>query len=80
MKTKILQHVKELFVKLENTKSHIEFKPLYIHVESRLYYRFLICCYTQKITPRKAISNYIKSISSPQTVEIIKETLARAKA
>lgn len=79
MKTKILQQVKELFVKLENSKSLKEFRPLNLYIESRLYYRFLICCYTQKIKPNKAIGNYMKAVSSPQTVESIKETIARAK-
>jgi hypothetical protein len=79
MKTQILQYVKELLVRLETVKYFNDFKPLSIYVESRVYYRFLICCYTQNIEPYKAITNYMKAVSSPQTVESIKETIARAK-
>ena len=75
MKTQILQHVKELIIKLEDPKKAKELTPLLVYVESSVYYRFKICCYTQDIEPHNAISNYMKSASSPQTVELIKKSL-----
>ncbi len=80
MNKKTLQHVKELFEKLEDSKTSTVFTHLGLYVESDLYYRFKICCYSQNLEPFQVIKNYMSKISSPQTVEIIKETLARAKA
>ncbi len=79
MNKQTLQHVKELFKKLEDSKTSTDFCPLALYVESDLYYRFKICCYTQNIEPFQAIKDFMSKTSSPQTVEIIKETLARAK-
>lgn len=79
MDTMILQHVKELFEKLEDSKTSTGFSPLVLYVESDLYYRFKICCYTQNIEPFQAIKDFMMKTSSPQIVELIKETVARVE-
>ena len=79
MNKQILQHVKELFLKLEDPKKSKALTSIFFYVEHDLYYRFRICCYAQNLDPYKVIKDFMIKTSSPQTVEIIKETLARAK-
>ncbi len=79
MNKQTFQHVKELFLKLEDSEKSPTYVPFLLYVDPDLYYRFKICCYTQNIEPFQAIIDFMLKTSSLQTVEIIKEILARAK-
>lgn len=75
MNNQIKQHVIELIEKLEDQKNFKTHTPLFIYVDSDLYFRFKICCYTQNIEPFEAVKRYMISASSKQTVDSIKKVL-----